>query len=73
MARFKQEVIDKIKADTKLYAVVVEATGVQPASLPIILNRNGRTLNQYNVVAKVAEYLGIEASEIIEEETLMGQ
>lgn len=68
MAKFKQEVINKIKADTELYAVVVEATGVQPASLPIILNRNGRTLNQYHVVAKVAEYLGQEPSELIEEE-----
>jgi hypothetical protein len=72
MAKFKTEVIDKIKADARLYAVVSEAAGVQPASLPIILNRNGRTLNQYSVVAAVANYLGVNTEDIVIEENLTG-
>ena len=72
MAKFKQEVIDKIKADSGLYAIVSVAAGVKPTSLPVILDRNGRTLNQYQVVASVAEYLGKNPSELVEEEIVMG-
>lgn len=68
MAKFKQEVIELIKSDADLFALVAKTMGVRPTSVLETLKRNSNRLNQYSVVTTVAEYLGKEASEIVEEE-----
>lgn len=69
MAKFKQEVIDLIKTDPDLFAVVAKEMGVKAVSLAPMLDRNGATLNQYNVVVAVAGYLKRDAQDLLEEET----
>lgn len=72
MAKFKQEVIELIKADADLFAIVAKALDVRPTSVHETLKRNGRALNQYNVVTAVAQYLKKPADELIQAE-LMGE
>lgn len=67
MAKFKQGVLEIIRSDADLFAKVSKATGVQPGSLRTVIDRNGRTLNQYNIVTLVASHLGKDPVEILEE------
>lgn len=69
MSKFKQEILDKIKVDPQLFAIVAEAMEIKPASLSANINRNGSTLNQYHVVKAVAKYLGKSPDALIEKET----
>lgn len=57
MSKFKQEVLDKIKADPDLFTIVTKALGIKPTSMEQTINRNGVTLNQYSIVKAVADYL----------------
>lgn len=68
MAKFKQEVIEKIEQDAELFIQVCKALEIKPSSMPVTLKRNGKLLNQYHIVALVADHLGQEPSELIEEE-----
>lgn len=68
MTKFKQEVLDKIKSDTELFAIVAKAMRIQPASLLANIHRNGSTLNQYHVVAAVAKYLKQSPDKLLEKE-----
>ena len=72
MAKFKQDVIRRIIEDADLFAAVAKKLNIRTSSMPETLKRNGNKLNQYSIVAFVAEYLGMEPSELVEEE-LMGQ
>lgn len=69
MARFKQEVLEIMKTDHDLFAAISKALDVLPASLPVIIHRNGRTLNQYHIVTLVAAHLGKKPEDICEEES----
>lgn len=69
MAKFKQEVIDKIETDPDLFSAVSKALKIKPTSLPQTLKRNGKTLNQYEVMSAVAGYLGCDRDDLIEKET----
>lgn len=69
MSKFKQEILDKIKSDTELFAIVARAMEIQPASLLANIHRNGSTLNQYHVVMAVAKYLKKSPDALIEKET----
>ncbi len=66
MTKFKQEVVDKMLTDPQLYAAIAEAKGVLPSSLGTVIKRNGSSINQYHIVALVADYLGKEPLEILE-------
>ncbi len=68
MAKFKQEVLEKIKADADLFAVVAKEMGIKPTSLAAVLDRNGSTLNQYSVVKCVSAYLKSDPEELLEVE-----
>jgi hypothetical protein len=72
MAKFKQEVIEAIKADADLFALVAKEMDIKPTSVHENLKRNGKSLNQYSVIAAVAKYLKKKPSDLVEEE-LMGQ
>lgn len=69
MAKFKQEVLDKIKNDPDLFAEVAKAMDVKPVSLPQIIQRNGNNINQYHIVKLVATHLGEDPDTLIEEDT----
>lgn len=69
MAKFKQEILDKIKADADLFAAVSKEMGIKPTSLATVLDRNGSTLNQYSVVKVVSDFLKMEPEELLEEES----
>lgn len=69
MAKFKTEVLDKIKSDADLFAAVAKALDIKPTSLPQTIERNGNTLNQYSVVTLVASHLGVSPDELLEEES----
>jgi hypothetical protein len=66
MARFKQEVLEKIKSDPDLFAEVSKVLGVNPASLHMVIHRNGNKLNQFVVVKAVSDYLRVPAETLIE-------
>lgn len=68
MARFNKEALDQIKSDPDLYTIVCKALKVAPASMPMILHRNGKTLNEYSIVTLVADHLGKKPEELLEEE-----
>lgn len=69
MAKFKQTIIDKIKDDADLFAVVSKAMKVKPITLASTIDRNGATLNQYHVVKAVADFLKKSPDTLIEKET----
>lgn len=64
--KFKQEVLDKIKSNPDLFAVVATAMNVMPTSLPVILDRNGNSLNVYTVVKAVSDYLKVKPESLLE-------
>ena len=66
MSRFKTEVLERMKSDPDLFALVAKSLGNNPASLHMVIHRNGNRLNQYAVVKAVSEYLRIPADELIE-------
>lgn len=68
MAKFKQEILEKIKSDPDLFILVAKALGVKPVSLPQTIDRNGTSLNQYSIVTLVASHLGVDPDEIVESE-----
>lgn len=70
MAKFKQEILEKIKSDPDLFVLVAKALGVKPVSLPQTIDRNGTSLNQYSIVTLVASHLGVGPDEIVESETI---
>ena len=67
MLRFKQEVLDKMLSDATLFAMICEAKGIKPGNLGTVIRRNGNSINQYSIVKIVADYLGKEAGELVEE------
>jgi hypothetical protein len=69
MAKFKQEVIERIESDSDLFSAVAKALDIKPTSLPQTLKRNGNTLNQYKVVMVVANHMRVQPEELLEEET----
>jgi len=69
MAKFKQEVLDKIKSDPDLFALVSKALKLKPTSLPVTLDRNSNNLNQYSIVVMVADHLGLKPEDVIEQES----
>jgi hypothetical protein len=69
MSKFKQEVLDKIKADADLFAKVANTMGIQPVSLPSAIERNTKTLNDYDVYKVVSEHLDMEIEDMLEEES----
>jgi hypothetical protein len=70
MAKLKQEVLEKIKTDPDLFALVAKGLNIKPASLPMTVDRNGANLNQYSIVKLVADYLHKEPEEVLDEETV---
>ena len=70
MAKFKIEVLQKIKYDPDLFAAVSKALDVKPVSLPQTLERNGNTINQYSIVKLVADYLNENPEDLLEEDTV---
>jgi hypothetical protein len=69
MAKFKQEVLDKIRDDADLFAAVAKELKIRPVSLPQTLLRNGASLNQYSVITLVADYLDKKPADLLEEDT----
>lgn len=68
MAKFKREVLDKMRTDPDLFIALVKELNIKPASLPVIIARNDRSINQYSIVTLVASHLGKEPAELLEEE-----
>lgn len=68
MAKFKQEILDKIKSDTDLFYEVTKALKIKPSSMSVTLDRNGTSLNQYSIVILVASHLGMDPKDLVEEE-----
>lgn len=73
MAKFKTEVLEKIKSDPDLFAAVAKELNIKPTSLPQTLDRNGNSINQYSVVALVASHLGQDPEDLVEEDQLETQ
>ena len=69
MAKFKQEVLNRMKADPDLFAALCKAMDVKPSSMTNTIDRNSGTLNQYNIVALVADHLGKNPEDLLEEES----
>lgn len=69
MAKFKQEVLNKIKTDPDLFAAVAKKMDIKPVTLAATIDRNGNNINQYSIVTLVASHLGRTPEELLEEET----
>lgn len=70
MTRLKQEVLDKIKSDSDLFSLVAKKTGIQPISLATNIGRRPKALNQYDVVIAIAQHLGQNPEDLLEEEEM---
>lgn len=68
MAKFKKEVLDKIKGDVDLFALVARTMGIKPVTLAATIDRNGNNINQYRIVTLVASHLGKNPEDLLEEE-----
>lgn len=44
MAKFKKEILEKMRGDADLFAKLSKAMGVQPGSLRTVIDRNGNKL-----------------------------
>lgn len=62
-----KDAIKKIGSSPDLFREICKRLEVKPTSLPMILKRNGDNLNRYDIVELVASYMGIDASEAVEE------
>lgn len=69
MAKFRKEVLDLMENDPDLFIKIKEALGIKPGSLPMTIRRNGNVLNQYTIVALVADHLGKNPEDLLEQET----
>jgi hypothetical protein len=69
MAKFKQEVLETMKTDPDLFSALAKELGIKPTSLPITIDRNGATLNQYSIVTLVATHLGKDPDDLLEKNT----
>ncbi|WP_407522579.1 hypothetical protein PDL71_15210 [Lacibacter sp. MH-610] len=65
--RFTSEALDFIKGDADCFAEVSKEMGIEPGSLLSAINRNTATLNQYSVVTLVANHMGRNPDELVEE------
>ena len=72
MTKFKQEIIELMLNDPRLFALICEAKAVKPSNLGIVIRRNGNSINQYGIVKIVADYLGRDPDELIEEKHIAG-
>jgi hypothetical protein len=70
MAKFKQSVLEKMKGDIDLFSALSKALNIKPVSLPVTIDRNGNTINQYSIVKLVADHLKVEPEELLEEDTV---
>lgn len=70
---FKKEVLNQIRGDVDLFGKVCKAMDVTPAYLPVALARNGNSVNQYSIVALVADHLGKDPDELLEEQQIKTQ
>ncbi len=68
MAKFKQGVLNIIKADADLFAAVAKEMGIKPVTLAANIDRNGNALNRYSIVAIVADRLRMAPEDLLEEE-----
>lgn len=68
MAKFKQEVLNIIKSDPDLFAAVAKKMEIKPVTLAANIDRNGNALNQYSIVTLVADHLGKDPEELLEED-----
>lgn len=68
MAKFKKEILERIKADADLFAAVAKEMNLKPISLVSSIDRNGNALNQYGVVKVVSDFLKQSPEELMEEE-----
>lgn len=66
MAKYKQEVLEKIKSDPDLFSVVLKAMKIKPGSLLQALIRESNTITEYDIVVLVASHLGVEPDDVVE-------
>lgn len=66
MAKFKKEILDKIKSNTDLFAAVAKKMGIKPTTLAATIDRNGNNINQYSIVTLVAEFLDAKPEDLLE-------
>lgn len=67
MAKFKQEVLRKMKSDLELFTRLGKALNLKPTSIGQTIERNGNTLNQYSIVKLVSDYLKVNPEELVED------
>jgi len=48
MAKFKQEILDQINADSTLFGLVADALNIKPISLPKTLERKHSDIGSYS-------------------------
>lgn len=65
---FKPEVLENMKSDADLFALVAKEMDVKPSSLIQIIYRNGNNINQYSIVRLVADYMKKDPEDLLEEE-----
>ena len=62
-------VLDMVKKDPDLLAIVSKEMDVDPESVIRAANRNSNTINKYSVVKAIADYLGKKPEDIVVEES----
>jgi hypothetical protein len=69
VAKFKRQILEKMKTDPILFAALAKILDIKLVSLPVTIERNGNTLNQYSVVKLVSDHLQVSPEELLEEES----
>jgi hypothetical protein len=70
MAKYRAEVLKKVKDDADLFAAVAKELGIKPVSLPQLIDRNSPSLYQYSVVKIIADFEKCDSEDLFEEDTV---
>jgi hypothetical protein len=68
MAKLSKEILEEIRTNPDMYAIVAKTCGLLPASVTAAIKANGSAINRYDVVMALAEYLGKQPEDLFEKE-----
>lgn len=63
--KLKPEIIEQIRTDADMYALVAKNGNIRPESLPRTLRNNSSTLTQKSVLMALAKYLNVDENDLL--------
>lgn len=71
--RLTQEAIQTALNDSDLYKTITDILGIVPGSTYMTIKRNGPPVNRYDIVEAIANKMGVQPDDIMEEVKLVSK